>query len=137
MKSIASIKLSTRCICATILGVSLVSYTVLAQNGNGGNHGNGNGGNNGNGNGGNPNPTPNPNPPPGVNGFGVAIPVPVLNMAQFFTNGPNQDPDATFLNQRIQENFTNALGQLAAAPPGSSKVTQALGKALIYDIKLS
>ncbi|HXI68812.1 MAG TPA: cytochrome c peroxidase [Verrucomicrobiae bacterium] len=143
MKSITSIELSTRCICATILGASLVCSTVLAQNGKGGNNGNGNGngngnnGNNGNGNGGNPNPTPNPNPPPGVNGFGVAIPVPVLNMAQYLPGGTNEDPDVVFLIQRIQENYTNALEQLAAAPPGSSKFTQALGKVLIYDQKLS
>ena len=129
MKAIKSIKLSTRCICATILGASLVCSTVLAQNGNGGNHGNGPGGN--------PNPTPNPNPPPGVNGFGVAIPVAVLNIAQYLPGGTNEDPDVVFLIQRIQENYTNALEQLATAPPGSSKFTQALGKALIYDQKLS
>src|SRR5437660_1748264 len=132
MKATKSIRLSSRCICAAILGASLVCSNVLAQNGNGGNHGNGNGGDPGKGHGGNANPTPNPNPPPGVNGFGVAIPVPVLNIAQFLTGGAHVDPDVDLLNQRIQQNFANALQQLAAAPPGSSKVTQALGKALIY-----
>jgi len=140
-----SIKISPKCIWGAILGASLACSPLLAQSGKGnGNHagGNGNqGGGNGNHGGGNGNKGPdciaNSNPPPGVNGFGVAIPVPLLNIAQFITNGPNQDPDATFLNQRIATNFANALQQLAAAPPGSSKVTQALGKALIYDQKLS
>jgi len=157
MENTKLIKIAPKCIWGAILGASLICSPLLAQSGGGsgdhgggnGSHGGGNGnhggdnGNHGNGNQGGGkgnqggNCIGNPNPPPGVNGFGVAIPVPVLNMAQFLTNGPNQDPDATFLNQRIQTNFANALQQLAAAPPGSSKVTQALGKALIYDQNLS
>jgi len=91
-----------------------------------------------------PTPTPNPSasPPPGVQAGGVAIPVPVLNMAQYLPGGANEDIDVFFLIQRIQMNFDQALNQLAAATSGSSQfgpaqVTQALGKALIYDQSLS
>src|SRR6267142_2068009 len=116
------------------------------QGGGNGNQGGGNGnqgGGNGNQGGGNGNQGAkcigNPSPPPGVNGFGVAIPVPVLNIAQYLPGGTNEDPDVVFLIQRIQLNYTNALKQLATTSPGSSpaKFTQALGKALIYDQKLS
>src|SRR6266850_5228467 len=139
-KDMKSIKISPKCIWGAILGASLVCSPLLAQSG----RGNGNqGGGNGNHGGGNGNKGPdcigNPNPPPGVNGFGVAVPVPVLNIAQYLPGGTNEDPDVVFLIQRIQLNYTNALEQLATTSPGSSpaKFTQALGKALIYDQKLS
>jgi cytochrome c peroxidase len=58
-------------------------------------------------------------------------------MAQFLPGGPQEDPDVIFELQDIQMNFTQALNQLQTATPGSSQVTQALGKALIYDSSLS
>ena len=84
-------------------------------------------------------PTPNPgaSPPPGVQASGVAVPVPVLDMAQYLQRGAHEDPDVILLLEDIQKNFNQALNQLAAANPGSSQVTQALGKALIYDKTLS
>jgi cytochrome c peroxidase len=88
-----------------------------------------------------PTPAPNPaaSPPPGVQAGGVAIPVPVLNIAQYLPGGANfgKDTDIIFLLQDIQMNFNQALNQLQTATPGSSQVTQALGKALIYDSSLS
>jgi len=133
MENIKSIKISPKCIWGAILGASLVCSPLLAQSGRGnGNQGGGNG-NQG------AKCIGNPSPPPGVNGFGVAVPVPVLNIAQYLPGGTNEDPDVVFLIQRIQLNYTNALEQLATTSPGSSpaKFTQALGKALIYDQKLS
>jgi cytochrome c peroxidase len=47
------------------------------------------------------------------------------------------DTDVILLNQDIQMDYNQALDQLATATPGSSQVTQALGKALIYDKSLS
>jgi hypothetical protein len=84
-------------------------------------------------------PTPNPgaSPPPGVQASGVAVPVPVLDMAQYLQRGAHEDPDVILLLEDIQKNFDQALDQLAAANPDSSQVTQALGKALIYDKTLS
>jgi hypothetical protein len=140
MPPVKSIKLS---ICGAILGTSIVWSTVFAQTLNSGptppptpgptpfpNSF--------------PTPTPNPSasPPPGVQAGGVAIPVPVLNMAQYLPGGANEDIDVFFLIQRIQMNFDQALNQLAVATSGSSQfgpaqVTQALGKALIYDQSLS
>ena len=84
-----------------------------------------------------PMPNPGASPPPGVQASGVAVPVPVLNMAQYLQVGAHEDPDVILLLQDIQKNFNQALDQLTAANPGSSQVTQALGKALIYDQSLS
>jgi cytochrome c peroxidase len=88
----------------------------------------------------NPNPfaSPSPSPPPGVQVGGVAIPVPVLNMLQYLPGGAHEDIDvATLQTPTIQMEFNQALNQLATATPGTSHVTQALGKALIYDQTLS
>jgi cytochrome c peroxidase len=90
-------------------------------------------------------PTPTPNatasPSPGVQPGGVAIPVPVLKMARYLPGGAHEDPDIQFLLlPDIQMNFTQALNQLATAtatPGDVAQVTQALGKALIYDMSLS
>jgi cytochrome c peroxidase len=84
-------------------------------------------------------PTPNPtaSPSPGVQPSGVALPVPVLEMAQYLPGGAHVDTDVILLNQDIQMNYNQALDQLVTATPGSSQVTQALGKALIYDKSLS
>ena len=82
-------------------------------------------------------PNPAASPPPGVQASGVAVPVPVLNMAQYLQGGAHEDPDVILLLEDIQKNFNQALAQLTAANPGSSQVTQALGKALIYDKSLS
>jgi cytochrome c peroxidase len=96
-----------------------------------------------------PTPTPNPSPTPfgtlpaGVQPGGVAIPVPVLHMAQYLPGGANQDTDVKFnLIPSILMNFQDALNQLSTATSGSprfgpAQVTQALGKALIYDQSLS
>ena len=51
--------------------------------------------------------------------------------------GTHEDPDVILLLEDIQKNFDQALDELAKATPGSSQVTQALGKALIYDKSLS
>jgi cytochrome c peroxidase len=93
----------------------------------------------------NPNPfaSPSPSPPPGVQKGDVAVPVPVLNMAQFLPGGAHEDVDiATRLIPTIQMEFTQALNQLETATSGApgfglAQVTQALGKALIYDQTLS
>jgi cytochrome c peroxidase len=93
----------------------------------------------------NPSPfaSPSPSPPPGVQAGGVAIPVPVLNMAQYLPGGANEDIDvATRLLPTIQMEFNQALAQLQTATSGApgfglAQVTQALGKALIYDQTLS
>ena len=124
MPLVTSINLSI--VCGAVLGASLVCSTALGQS---------------------PTPvpqsvpTPTPNaaasPPPGVSAGGVAIPVPVLNIAQYIPGGANVDTDVIFLLQDIGMNFTQSLNQLATATPGSSQVTQALGKALIYDQSLS
>ena len=58
-------------------------------------------------------------------------------MAQYLQGGAHEDPDVILLLEDIQKNFNQALDRLAAATPGSSQVTQALGKALIYDKSLS
>jgi cytochrome c peroxidase len=58
-------------------------------------------------------------------------------MAQYLSGGAHVDTDVILLNQDIQMNYNQALDQLATATPGSSQVTQALGKALIYDKSLS
>ena len=92
-----------------------------------------------------PTPTPNPtaSPPPGVQPGGVAIPVPVLNMAQYLPGGAHEDTDLEFLLlPTIQSEYMQALNQLAVATSGApgfgpAQVTQALGKALIYDQNLS
>jgi hypothetical protein len=92
-----------------------------------------------------PTPTPNPtaSPPPGVQPGGVAIPVPVLNMAQYLPGGAHEDTDLEFLLlPTIQSEYMQALNQLAVATSGApgfgpAQVTQALGKALIYDQSLS
>src|SRR5258708_12190516 len=92
-RAIKSIPLSARCICATILGASLVCSTVSAQKGNGGDHGNGNGGDHGNGNCGEhgngdggdqgkkavwkPNPPPAPKTPPPLYALRPSIPLPL------------------------------------------------------------
>lgn len=145
MQNTKLIKLSPKWIWGAILGASLVCSPFLAQSGGRkGDHGGGNGnqgGGDGNKGGGDGDKAkdciPNPNPPPGVNGFGVSIPVPVLNIAQYLPGGANEDTDVVFLIQRIETNYNQALQQLATVPPGSSKFTQALGKALIYDQSLS
>jgi cytochrome c peroxidase len=93
----------------------------------------------------NPNPfaSPSPSPAPGVQAGGVAIPIPVLNMAQFLPGGAHEDIDvATRLLPTIQMEFNQALAQLQTATSGApgfglAQVTQALGKALIYDQTLS
>jgi cytochrome c peroxidase len=94
----------------------------------------------------NPSPlaSPSPSPPPGVSAGGVAIPVPVLNIGQYIPGGKNfgQDPDVPKILNDIQANFMQALDQLAVATSGApgfglAQVTQALGKALIYDQSLS
>ncbi len=143
MPPVKSIKLSI--ICGAVLGTSIVYSTAFAQSLNPGptppatpgptpvpNSF--------------PTPTPNPNPfaspspspPPGVQEGGVAIPVPVLNMLQYLPGGAHEDIDIAFLQTpTIQANFNQALNQLNTATPGTSHVTQALGKALIYDLTLS
>src|SRR5258706_3744999 len=143
MPPVNSIKLSI--ICGAVLGTSIVCSTAFAQSLNPGptppatpgptpvpNSF--------------PTPTPNPNPfaspspspPPGVQVGGVAIPVPVLNMLQYLPGGAHEDIDIAFLQTpTIQANFNQALNQLTTATPGTSHVTQALGKALIYDLTLS
>ena len=93
----------------------------------------------------NPNPfaSPSPSPAPGVQPGGVAVPIPVLNMAQFLPGGAHPDVDiATLLIPTINMEFTQALAQLQTATSGApgfglAQVTQALGKALIYDQTLS
>src|SRR5258707_1080179 len=93
----------------------------------------------------NPNPfaSPSPSPAPGVQVGGVAVPIPVLNMAQFLPGGAHEDIDiATRLIPTIQMEFNQALNQLETATSGApgfglAQVTQALGKALIYDQSLS
>src|SRR5467141_2903009 len=93
----------------------------------------------------NPNPfaSPSPSPAAGVQVGGVAIPVPVLNMLQYLPGGAHEDIDiATLQTPTIQKEFKQAMNQLATAThPGASgfgpaQVTQALGKALIYDQSL-
>src|SRR6266481_137160 len=94
-----------------------------------------------------PNPipfaSPSPSPAPGVQPGDVAIPIPVLNIAQFLPGGAHEDIDvATRLLPTIQMEFNQALAQLETATSGASgfglaQVTQALGKALIYDQTLS
>jgi cytochrome c peroxidase len=102
-----------------------------------------------------PTPTPNPGgspppgmPPAGVQAGGVAVPVPVLNIAQYLPPPPGgppnlEDTDVKFyLIPQILTNFQDALNQLMTATSGSpqfgpAQVTQALGKALIYDQSLS
>jgi cytochrome c peroxidase len=148
MLRVKSIKLTI--ICAAVLGTSIVCSTAFAQSLNAGPtppptpgptpvpHSF-------------PTPTPNPNPfaspspspAPGVQLGDVAIPVPVLNMLQYLPGGAHEDIDiATLQTPTIQANFTQALNQLATATSGASgfgpaQVTQALGKALIYDQSLS
>jgi len=93
----------------------------------------------------NPNPfaSPSPSPAPGVQPGGVAVPIPVLNMAQFLPGGAHPDVDiATLLIPTINMEFQQALNQLETATSGApgfglAQVTQALGKALIYDQTLS
>src|ERR1700757_3181551 len=93
----------------------------------------------------NPNPfaSPSPSPAPGVQKGDVAIPIPVLNMAQYLPGGAHEDIDiATLLLPAIQMEFQQALNQLQTATSGApgfglAQVTQALGKALIYDQSLS
>ena len=64
-------------------------------------------------------------------------------MAQYLPGGAHEDIDVAFLLlPTIQMNFNLALNQLATATSGASgfgpaQVTQALGKALIYDQTLS
>jgi cytochrome c peroxidase len=140
MLRVKSIKLPI--ICAAVLGTSIVCSTAFAQSLNAGPtpipHSF-------------PTPTPNPipfaspspSPAPGVQKGGVAIPIPVLNMLQYLPGGAHEDIDiATLQTPTIQTNFTQALNQLATATSGASgfglaQVTQALGKALIYDQSLS
>jgi len=93
----------------------------------------------------NPSPfaSPSPSPAPGVQPGDVAIPIPVLNMAQYLPGGAHEDIDiATLLLPTIQMQFNQALNQLQTATSGApgfglAQVTQALGKALIYDQSLS
>jgi cytochrome c peroxidase len=148
MPRVKSIKLSI--ICGAVLGASIVCPTAFAQPLNAGPtppptpgptpipHSF-------------PTPTPNPmpfaspspSPAPGVQKGGVAIPVPVLNMAQYLPGGAHEDIDVAFLLlPTIQMEFNQALNQLATATSGApgfglAQVTQALGKALIYDQSLS
>src|ERR1700751_1085766 len=148
MPRVKSIKLSI--ICGAILGTSIVCSTAFAQPLNAGptpppppgptpipNSF--------------PTPTPNPmpfaspspSPAPGVQPGGVAIPIPVLNMAQYLPGGAHEDIDiATLLLPAIQMEFQQALNQLQTATSGApgfglAQLTQALGKALIYDQSLS
>jgi hypothetical protein len=124
MSAVQSIKLSV--VCGAVLGASIACLIAFAQS---------------------PTPvqnsfatpTPNPaaSPPPGVQASGVAVPVPALNMAQYLQGGAHEDPDVILLLEDIQKNFNQALDELSKATPGSSQVTQALGKALIYDKSLS
>jgi hypothetical protein len=124
MSPVQSIKLSV--VCGALLGALIAGSTPFAQS---------------------PTPvpksfstpTPNPtaSPSPGVQPSGVALPVPVLEMAQYLPGGAHVDTDVILLNQDIQMDYNQALDQLATATPGSSQVTQALGKALIYDKSLS
>jgi cytochrome c peroxidase len=58
-------------------------------------------------------------------------------MAQYLQGGAHEEPDVPLILQDIQMNFNQALDQLATAIPGSSQVTEALGKALIHDSSLS
>ena len=142
MPPVKSIKLTI--ICGAVLGTSIVCSTAFAQSLNPG-----------------PTPPPTPGPTPVPNSFptptpnpnpsaspspspaagvqvgGVAIPVPVLNMAQFLLGGAKQEPDQARIAEDIQNNFTSALNELATAAPGSSQLTRAIGKALIYDKTLS
>src|ERR1700693_3323993 len=140
MLRIKSIKLTT--VCRAILGMSIVCSSAFAQGLNSGPtpipHSF-------------PTPTPNPlpfaspspSPAPGVQPGGVAIPIPVLNMAQYLPGGAHEDIDVAFLLlPSIQMEYTQALAQLQTATSGASgfglaQVTQALGKALIYDQTLS
>jgi cytochrome c peroxidase len=148
MPRVKSMKLSI--ICGALLGTSIVCSTAFAQPLNAGPtppptpgptpipHSF-------------PTPTPNPmpfaspspSPAPGVQPGGVAIPIPVLNMLQFLPGGAHEDIDiATLQTPTIQANFTQALNQLQTATSGAAgfglaQVTQALGKALIYDQTLS
>jgi cytochrome c peroxidase len=132
MSPVQSIKLSV--FCGAILGASIVCQTAFAQTPT-------------------PGPTPastafptptpappgaNPSPPPGVQPGGVALPVPVLDTGQYFPGGAHygQDPDVAMVGQSSQNNFTQALNQLATAQ-SLAQTTQALGKALIYDPNLS
>jgi cytochrome c peroxidase len=138
MSPAQSIKLSL--VCGAVLGTSVICSTAFAQS---------------------PSPTPcvtpapnafatptpapantSPSPPPGVQQGGVAVPVPVLNMGQYLPGGANfgADPWIPFLLNDIQAQFNDALEKLAfwqTNAPGSSLVTQYLGKALIYDQSLS
>src|ERR1700722_12917403 len=148
MSRVTSIKLPI--ICAAVIGTSVVCSTAFAQGLNAGPT---------------PPPTPgptpippsfptpppnpipfaspSPSPAPGVQRGDVAIPIPVLNMLQYLPGGAHEDIDvATLQIPTIQTNFTQALNQLATATSGASgfgpaQVTQALGKALIYDQSLS
>jgi cytochrome c peroxidase len=148
MPSVKSINLSI--ICGAVLGASIVCSTAFSQPLNAGPtppptpgptpipHSF-------------PTPTPNPipfaspspSPAPGVQPGDVAIPIPVLNMAQFLPGGAHEDIDIAFLLlPTIQMEFNQALNQLETATSGASgfglaQVTQALGKALIYDQTLS
>src|SRR6202166_3217190 len=148
MPRVKSIKLPI--ICAAVLGTSIVCSTAFAQSLNAGPtppptpgptplpHSS-------------PTPTPNPipfaspspSPAPGVQPGGVAIPIPVLNMLQFLPGGAHEDIDiATLQTPTIRMEFTQALNQLQTATSGAAgfglaQVTQALGKALIYDQTLS
>ena len=124
MPRVKSIKLSI--ICGAILGMSIVCPTTFAQSSTPAPKSF-------------PTPAPNPtaSPPPGVQAGGVAVPVPVLNMAQYLQGGAHEEPDVPLILQDIQMNFNQALDQLATAIPGSSQVTEALGKALIHDSSLS
>jgi cytochrome c peroxidase len=137
MPPVKSIKLSI--ICGAVLGTSIVCSTAFAQSLNPGptppatpgptpvpNSF--------------PTPTPNPSasPSPGVQAGGVAVPVPVLNMTQYLPGGAHEDTDIQFLQTpTIQNNFNQAMNELATATPGTAQVTRALGKALIYDQNLS
>jgi cytochrome c peroxidase len=133
MPPVKSIKLSI--ICGAVLGTSIVCSTAFAQSLNPGPT---------------PGPTPVPNsfptptpnpsasPSPGVQAGGVAVPVPVLNMTQYLPGGAHEDTDIQFLQTpTIQNNFNQAMNELATATPGTAQVTRALGKALIYDQNLS
>jgi len=68
----------------------------------------------------------------------------VLDIGQYIPGGAHfgQDPDVPNILNDIQANFMQALDQLAVATSGApgfglAQVTQALGKALIYDQSLS
>jgi cytochrome c peroxidase len=59
-------------------------------------------------------------------------------MAQYAAGGAHEDIDVAFLLlPAIQSNFNQALNALATATPGTSRVTQLLGQALIFDQTLS